>query len=150
MRKDLAGSAILLCVAVLYYAASVQIPASSLEDQVGPRALPAILALLLAMIALAIGLRAVVSSPASVTGEQEAEAPWLRAFGMLGIGALYILLASTIGYWPALVLLLVGVPLYEGMKFSWRVAAVALGGATFFWLLFVYVLGVQQPQGMLF
>ena len=52
MRKDFAGSAILLCVAVLYYAASVQIPASSLEDQVGPRALPSILALLLGILAL--------------------------------------------------------------------------------------------------
>jgi len=25
-----------------------------------------------------------------------------------------------------------------------------VGGATFFWLLFDYVLGVQQPEGMLF
>ena len=150
MRKDLAGSAILLCVAVLYYAAAVQIPASSLEDQVGPRALPSILALLLAIVALAIGLRAVVSAPVIPSGERDAEAPWLRAMGMLGIGALYIPLASVLGYWPALVLLLAGVPLYEGIKPSWRVGAVALGGATFFWLLFSYVLGVQQPEGILF
>ena len=40
MRKDLAGSAILLVVAALYYAASTQIPSSALEDQIGPRALP--------------------------------------------------------------------------------------------------------------
>jgi putative tricarboxylic transport membrane protein len=150
MRKDLAGSAILLCVAVLYYAFSVQIPASSLEDQVGPRALPAILALILGILALAIGLRALVSAPAAVPADKEAEAPWPRAFGMLAIGALYIPAASIVGYWPALVLLLVAVPLYEGLKLSWRVAAVALGGATFFWILFGYVLGVQQPEGVLF
>ena len=150
MKKDLAGSALLLCVAVLYYAASAQIPASALEDQVGPRALPSILALLLVCVALAIGVRAVISAPVSASGEREPEAAWPRAMGMLAIGALYIPVASLLGYWPALVLLLVAVPLYEGIRPTWRVAAVAVGGATFFWVLFGYVLGVQQPEGVLF
>jgi len=150
MRKELAGSAILLVVAVLYYAASTQIPASTLEDQIGPRALPAVLALLLGAVALAIGVRAMLSAPALAAGEKDAEAPWPRALGMLAIGALYIPAASVLGYWPALALLLIAVPLYEGLKPSWRVLAVALGGATFFWLLFGYVLGVQQPEGILF
>ncbi len=69
---------------------------------------------------------------------------------MLAIGALYIPAATILGYWPALALLLIGVPLYEGIRLSWRVIAVALGGATFFWVLFGYVLGVQQPEGILF
>ena len=150
MKKDLAGSAILLCIAVLYYAVSTQIPASSLEDQVGPRALPSILAGLLIVVALAIGFRSMLAVPATASGERDSEAPWPRAFGMLGIGALYILAASVLGYWPALALLLIGVPLYEGLKPSWRVVVVALGGATFFWVLFGYVLGVQQPEGILF
>ena len=150
MKKDLVGSAILLGIAAFYYAASTQIQASTLEDQIGPRALPSIIALLLAMVALAIALRAIISVPAAATGEREAEAPWPRAFGMLLIGALYIPVASIAGYWPALVLLLLAVPLYEGMKPSWRGGAVALGGATFFWLLFHFILGVQQPEGLLF
>ena len=69
---------------------------------------------------------------------------------MLFIGVLYIPVATVAGYWPALLLLLIAVPLYEGMKVSWRVCAVALGGATFFWVLFRFVLGVQQPEGLLF
>ncbi len=150
MRKELAGSAILLVVAILYYVDSTQIATSTLEDQIGPRALPAALALLLAIVALVIALRAMLSAPVLAGGERDAEAPWPRALGMLAIGALYIPVASVLGYWPALVLLLIGVPLYEGMKPSRRVAVVALGGATFFWLLFGYVLGVQQPEGMLF
>lgn len=150
MKKDLAGSAILLVVAVLYYASSTQIPVSALEDQVGPRALPSAIALLLAIVALVIGLRALVSAPAPVTGDKDAEAPWPRAFGILAIGALYIPVATIAGYWPALLLLLIAVPVYEGIKPSWRLAAVAVGGATFFWLLFGYVLGVQQPEGLLF
>ncbi len=120
MKKDLVGSAILLCIAALYYAASTQIQASTLEDQIGPRALPSMIALLLAIVALAIALRAAVSAPAPPAGgEAEGEAPWPRAFGMLLIGALYIPVASIAGYWPALVLLLIAVPLYEGMKPSW-------------------------------
>ena len=97
-----------------------------------------------------IGVRALVFAPAPVTGEKDAEAPWPRALGILAIGALYIPVATVPGYWPALLLLLIAVPLYEGMKPSWRLAAVSAGGATFFWLLFGYVLGVQQPEGMLF
>ena len=150
MKKDVAGSAILLLVAALYYASSTQISVSALEDQIGARAMPSAIALLLVIIALVIGLRSLISAPVAVTGEKDAEAPWPRALGILAMGALYIPVATVAGYWPALLLLLIGVPIYEGMKLSWRLAAVAAGGATFFWLLFGYVLGVQQPQGILF
>jgi len=150
MRKDLVSSAILLCIAAFYYLAATGISASTLEDEVGPRGFPAVLAGLLAMVALAIGMRALVTSPAAGAGEKEAEAPWPRALGMLAIGALYIPASTVLGYWLALLLLLVAVMLYEGMKPSWRMAAVALGGASFFWLLFDVVLGVRQPEGLLF
>jgi hypothetical protein len=150
MKKDLAGSAILLIIAVLYYAASTQIPSSTLEDQVGARALPSVIAALLVMIAAIIGIRAIVAAPVAATGEKDAEAPWPRALGMLMIGAIYIPAASLLGYWPALLLLLIAVPIYEGMMLSWRIGAVAVGGATFFWVLFNYILGVQQPEGILF
>jgi len=150
MKKDLAGSAILLIVAALYYAAATQIPSSTLEDQVGARALPSVVAALLVMISVIIGIRALIAVPIPATGAKDAEAPWPRALGMLMIGALYIPAAGILGYWTALLLLLIVVPVYEGLKFSWRVGAVALGGATFFWLLFNYVLGVQQPEGILF
>ena len=46
--------------------------------------------------------------------------------------------------------LLVAIALYEGMKPSIRMFAVAIGGAVFFYLLFDVVLGVRQPEGILF
>jgi len=150
MRKDLVSSAILLCIAALYYVAATGIPSSTLEDEVGPRGLPAVLAALLAMVAIAIGVRALVSAPAAAGPAKEAEAHWPRALGMLAIGVLYIPVANILGYWTALVLLLLAVAVYEGMKPSWRMFAVAGGGATFFWLLFDVVLGVRQPEGLLF
>ena len=149
MRKDLLLSAILLCIAAFYYAVSTDIPSSSLEDEIGPRGLPTVLAALLAMVAIIIGLRAVLV-PAGPAQAKEAEAPWPRALGMLVIGALYIPVADFIGYWGALLILIGTVSVYERMKPTWRTAAVAIGGATFFWLLFVVVLGVRQPEGVFF
>jgi hypothetical protein len=49
-----------------------------------------------------------------------------------------------------LFLLLFAVPLYEGLRLSWRVPAVAAGGAAVFYVLFVIVLGVRQPESLLF
>jgi hypothetical protein len=149
MRKDLLLSAILLCIAAFYYAVSTDIPSSTLEDEVGPRGLPTVLAALLAMVAIVIAVRAILI-PAGPAEAKEAEAPWPRALGMLVMGALYIPVANFVGYWGALLLLLGAVSLYERMKPNWRTAAVAVGGATFFWLLFVVVLGVRQPQGVFF
>jgi phosphatidylserine synthase len=51
MRRDLVCSAILLCIAALYYLAATGIQQSTLEDEIGPRGLPTVLAALLAMVA---------------------------------------------------------------------------------------------------
>jgi hypothetical protein len=152
MRKDLVSSLILLGIAAAYYAASTDIQDSALADEVGPRGLPNILVLLLATIALVIGARALLAVPEpalSVQGERESSAPWYRSAGLLAIAALYIPLAGVLGYSDTLFLLLVAIPLYEGMKLSWRVFAVAAGGALFFGVLFVGLLGIRQPEGML-
>jgi hypothetical protein len=151
MRKDLVSSLILLGIAAAYYAASADIQDSSLSDEVGPRGLPTILTIVLVAIALVIGGRAILFAPAAqVTQQRDASAPWYRSAGLLAIAALYIPLAEYLGYWPALFLLLLAVPLYEGMKPSWRLIVVAAGGATFFFVLFDLVLGVRQPPGVLF
>jgi len=150
MRRDLVCSAILLGIAALYYLAATGIQQSTLEDEIGPRGLPTVLAALLAMVAIVIGVRALITVPAGAGAAKEAEAHWLRSIGMLAIGALYIPVATVLGYWPALALLLLAVPLYERMKPSWRMFAVAAGGATFFWLLFDVILGVRQPEGLIF
>jgi len=143
MRKDLVSSAILLCIAAAYYALSTGIPSSTLEDSVGPRGLPVVLAALLAMVAIAIGVRAAVTAPVVAEEAKDAEASWPRALGMLLIGVLYIPFADLVGYWLA-------VSLYEGLKLSWRMLAVAVGGAAFFFLLFDVVLGIRVPEGLLF
>jgi hypothetical protein len=156
MRKDLLASLILLGIAGAYYAAGSDIAQSTLSDNVGPRGLPNVLTIVLIVIALAMGARALfipaeaaVDVPSSET-EKEPEAPWPRAMGLFLIAALYIPAASVLGYALALLLLLITVALYEGMKPTWRLFAVAFCGSAFFWLLFDVVLGVRQPEGLLF
>jgi putative tricarboxylic transport membrane protein len=152
-RKDLVASAILLAIAGAYYLASRPIPITTLEDQVGPRGLPDVLSAALALLAIGIGVRAFVVAPERARGpaaESEAEAPWPRALGMLALGALYVPLASVAGYFATLFVLLVAVGVYEGLRPSWRLIAIAFFGAGFFWLLFAEILGVRQPSGVLF
>jgi len=152
MRKDLFASIGLLLIAAVYYAATTTIQESTLEDEVGPTGLPTVLAAVLAFIAVAMGVRALVSAPVSAArdGDKESEARWPRALGMLAIGALYLPVVSVTGYPLALFLLLVSVALYEGKKPDWRMFAVAAGGALFFWLVFEMGLGVRQPEGLLY
>ena len=152
-RKDLLGAAVLLLIAGAYYWATLQIPSSTLDDGVGARGFPLALTVALVVVAVAIAARAFASAPAGTLDQGDAEEPdarWPRALGLLAFGALYVPAAGLLGYPLALFVLLVVVPLYEGMRFSWRVPAVAAGGAAFFYVLFDLLLGVRQPEGFLF
>jgi putative tricarboxylic transport membrane protein len=151
MNKDVVSGLILLGVAGAYAWATRQIPDSSLSDEVGAQGLPTILAALLAGLAMLIVVRGLTMSRkpqlAVVTdlGEEET-APPRRALGFLAIAAAYVVVAPFVGFGPALALLIAAVAIYEGMRPSWRVAAVAVAGAFAFWLLFVQILGVEQPR----
>lgn len=156
MNKDVLGGAILLVVAGGYYWATLQIPDSSLSDEVGAQGLPRILAASLALLAVFIIVRGVVMGrrprAAVPRGEvdDEADASPRRALGLLAIGAAYLIAAPVLGYAPAVALLIAAVAIYEGIAPSWRLAVTAIGGAAAFWLLFVQLLGVEQPSGLFF
>lgn len=142
-----------MTVAALYYAATVRIPVSTLGGEVGPHVFPTVLALLLGIVAASLGVRALLAKRTAIETESDTmvgEATPLRAFGLLGIGALYIPAALLLGYVPALFLLIASIALYERAKLSWRLTAIAAGGAAMFWLLFVALLGVGQPESILF
>ena len=150
LRKELAGSLVLFVVAAAYYAGTASIPSTTLEDEFGPRGLPAILATLLTLIAGLLALRAVLAPRRGDASEPEREAPPLRALGLLLVGSLYIPAAWLLGYVPALFVVLLAVMIYEGARLTWRTAAIAAGGAFGFWLLFVQVLGATQPASLFF
>jgi putative tricarboxylic transport membrane protein len=157
MRKDLLSGLGLLLIATGFYWAATGIQVSTLADDFGPQGLPMALAVCLGVVAIGLIGRALIarsaalsqpepSSEASKDEPEEATLP--RALGLLAIGAGYVAIVRVVGYVPAIALLIATVALYEGLRPSFRLVVVALGGAVFFWLLFVQVLGVPQPQGL--
>jgi putative tricarboxylic transport membrane protein len=150
MNKDVVSGCALVLVALAYYWASTAIQSSTLEDEFGPGGLPLILATLLGLVGAIIAVRGLVlAHPGSAFGGGEPRR-FARALGVLGIGFAYVLLVPYLGFILTIALLIVAVARYEGLSLSWRVMAVAGAGAGFLWLLFVKLLGVPQPAGLLF
>ena len=155
MNKDVVSGLILLAVAVAYYWATGLIFDSSLSDEVGAQGLPRMLAFLLAGLALLIVGRGLVVARGphivpDADPDEEPVAATPRALGFLAIAAGYVAVAPLVGFGPALALLIAAVAVYEGIRPSWHLVLVAASGAFVFWLLFVQILGVEQPQSLFF
>ena len=73
----------------------------------------------------------------------------LRAFGVVVIGAVYIVVVPWLGYIVSLAALIAATTYYQGGGANRRVAIVSVSGALLFWLLFVAILGIQHPAGFL-
>jgi hypothetical protein len=109
---------------------------------------------MLGAVGLLIVARALLARPAAqparaADSRDDTQAPPLRALGLAAIAVSYVLLVTIIGYAVAIALLIATVAVYEGEKPSLRLAITAAGGAAAFWLLFVKLLGVPQPPGLL-
>jgi hypothetical protein len=135
---------ITLLLALAYYAAAAAIPPSMLADGVGPGGLPRIYAVALAALSLLLIARS--GRPAAVHDEA-ASGAW-RSAGIVLIGVAYLLVVPWLGYLPSIAGLIAATALYQGGVDRRRLAAVAAAGALFFWLLFVVVLGIDQPAGV--
>lgn len=158
-RKDVAAGGILLVLAALYYWQTRQILDSSLADAVGPKGLPLMLGAGLAIVAALIALRGALAfrrakiaaaPPRDIDQTESAVASIPRALGLLAIGAGYILIGPILGYPIAMGLLIAAVVLYEGGKPSLGLLAVAAGAGVGLWVLFVLLLGTEQPRGWFF
>ncbi len=154
--RDVAAGGVLLAVAALYHLQTLEIPQSSLSDEVGPEGLPRLLAIGLAVVAGLILLRGLIAAvrlrrtqaPTASGGDYVASLP--RALGFVAIGIGYIVAAPIVGYVVGVALLVAVVALYEGIAPTWRVAAVAAGAGVLFWIIFVKLLGTEQPVGWFF
>ena len=154
MRQDAIGALGLLIFAGLYLYGSAQIPHSTLSDEIGARGMPYLLGVLLAIVSLALFVRAQFA-PARAqepAGEeaQERGGTLPRALGVLACAALFVGLAWAFGYIVASAVTLFAIMRYEGLPFDWRLVAISVGGAVFYWLMFVKFLGVEQPIGFVF
>ena len=136
MRRDLACGALGLALAALYWIGASRLPTSFLSDSVGADGLPKALALVLAVLSVAIALRA-------SKGDQPPRPA--RALGIAALGFLHVLVVPYIGYLAATTLLAAGAALYYGAPRRWPVALFGFGTAALLWLAFDLLLGVALP-----
>jgi len=158
-KKDVAAGGILLVLAALYYWQTQQILESSLSDAVGPKGLPLMLGAGLAIVASLIFIRgalafrrakAAAAPKSSPDGTDLDVASVPRALGFIAIGVGYILIGPVVGYPVGIGLLIAAVALYEGGKPSLGLLGVAAGAGVGLWIIFVYLLGTEQPQSWFF
>lgn len=146
MRPDVVFGGAMLVVSAGYYWLADHLPASQLSDAIGPQGLPKIYALALAALSLIL-IGGAVAGRHRPAPAAEARAPLLRVGGVLLMGIIYIVLAPWIGYPIAIAALIAATTCYQGGTFTRQVALVSVCGGALFWLLFVVLMGIQQPAG---
>lgn len=153
MAKDLTCAVFLFVIAVVYYVLASGIGRSALADEVGPAGLPLVYATILGSLAILLALKTLArfvlarqqqATPAAV--RPRTSYVLARAAGTLAIGAGYVLLVNFLGYWLSLALLLPAMAAYQGEPVGRRLAVISVAGATVFWLLFVWLLGIPMPR----
>ena len=156
MNKDIVCGVAALALAIGYYFLADAIPRSLLSDEIGADGLPksyamflAALSVLLIARALLAGRRTALSSPRLGDGERAAKhaAVW-RAAGMIAIGIAYVVAVPYLGYFLSIAILIVATTYYQGGRLTRKTGAVAVGGAAFLWVLFVWLLRIPQPSGI--
>lgn len=149
--KDRLFAGASLATAVGYYALASGIQASDLADATGPAGLPLTYAVLLGSLALVLLAQSAFPPrrPPSVAAPAAHVTNWSwRPLATLGAGVGYVVLVPTLGYVPAITALITAATLTNGGRLTPRTVAVALGGALMLWALFVWFLGIEQPQGL--
>ena len=154
MTRDTGVGLGLLLLAGVYWLGADQIRVSRLEGIVGAQAVPKALAASLAILAallIAQDLWRAHRAAAAVrgrNGEAGGTEAHLRAAGMLLIGMGYLLVVRTIGYVPAVALLVLATARFMGRPWSAELILLAAGSALLYDLLFVRLLGIPLPPGI--
>lgn len=154
MTRDTGVGLGLLLLAGLYWLGADRIRVSRLEGIVGAQAVPKALAVGLAILAallIAQDLWRARRAAAAVdgrNGEAGGAEAHLRAAGMLLIGMGYLVVVSTIGYVPAVALLVLATARFMGRPWSAKLILLGVGGALLYYLLFVRLLGIPLPPGI--
>jgi putative tricarboxylic transport membrane protein len=155
MTKDTGIALGLIVLAGLYWLGADQIRVSRLEGIVGAQAVPKGLAVSLAILSVLLiaqdllrTRRTAVVTPGGEEGEVSGTHAHLRAAGMLLIGIGYLAVVGTIGYLPAVALLVLATAFYLGQSLSARLVLLAVGLAVLYYLIFVRLLGIPLPPGI--
>ena len=159
LTRDMVGAIAAILIGAVYLYFAHQLRVSALDDTLGPSGMPRILGWL--MIALGAVLmvqafaarRAVAVAAAAQPaekGEWEGQGRKIAyAAGLLAIGAAYLFVVETLGYLISIALLIIATATYLGAGFKGRVVTIGVLGAVFLYAMFVALLGVRMPAGIL-
>jgi hypothetical protein len=154
VTRDTAVGLSLLLLAGFYWFGADQIRVSRLEGIVGAQVVPKGLAVSLAMLSVLLIAQDLwrTRRGAAAAGGEDREAggaaAHLSAAGMLLIGVGYLVVVNTIGYVPAVALLVLATARFMGRPWSVELILLAVGGALLFHLLFARLLGIPLPPGI--
>ncbi|KEQ04209.1 tripartite tricarboxylate transporter TctB family protein [Pseudorhizobium pelagicum] len=159
LTRDFVGGVASIAIGAVYLIFSYQLRTSALDDSMGPGGLPRVYGWLLVGLGAILTTQGIVSRRLAVAGGEKGtgeKGEWdgqgrklLFAAGLLAIGVGYIFVVETLGYLLSVAVLLLVTALYLGAGNKARVLAVATLGAVFLWVMFVIVLGVRMPSGLL-
>ena len=153
MTRDTGVGLALLLLAGAYWLGADQIRVSRLEGIVGAQGVPKGLAVSLAILSALLIAQDLWRSRRATAGagtapEVHGAEAHLRAAGMLLIGVGYLMVVNTIGYVPAVALLVLATARFMGRPWSAELILLAVGGALLYYLLFVGLLGIPLPTGI--
>ena len=150
IARELACAALGWALGIALWVGASRLPRSMLSDEFGADGIPRGLAILMVAVSTLIAVRAfLVRRPPAEAEERVPLAVHARAFGIVGLGFAYVLLAPYLGYLPTAAILIVATALYYGTRFNLTLALVAVVGAAFLWWMFAKMLSVSMPVGSL-
>jgi putative tricarboxylic transport membrane protein len=151
LSRDFVGGVVAVLIGVFYLSFAYDLRSSALDDLVGPGGMPKAYGWVLVGLGIALCLVTLVtrwrSEMAGEWNDQGRRIAW--AAGLLGIGILYLLIVKSLGYLLSMMLLIAATMIYHGERPSAKVLAVSAFGGVVLWALFVFVLGVSMPPGLL-
>jgi hypothetical protein len=166
--RNLIGGVAAILIGAGYLTMALRLRESALADAVGPAGFPKLLAGSMMVLGIILCVQSLLakrarraSAPVAAGGQipededLDADARrsgWIgtrRAAGMLALGIAYLIIVPYLGYVPSIALLIVAAALYQGAAWSWRLPAVAAAGAVVYWLVFVQLLGIPLPAGLI-
>jgi len=151
LSRDLIGGAAAIVIGAVYLSFAYDLRASALDDIVGPGGMPRAYGWVMVVLGVALCVVALVTRWGT-----DARLEWrgqgrriLWAAGLLGIGIAYLLVVNSVGYLLSMIALIAATIVYHGERFSAKVLATSVFGGTLLWALFVFVLDVSMPPGIL-
>ena len=156
MPRDLAFGAATLVLSAVYYWMAASVPLSQLSDGIGPQGMPKVYSVILAALSLLL-MAGALREPAPKKTEDSEQAngdekttasPLLRAAAVLLVGVVYLFVVPWVGYPIGIAALILATVYCQGASLNRSAVLIAICGAAFFWVLFVALMGIAQPPGI--